>query len=303
MGWELEGNIRGSKGDKGDPGSIASASVESVPADQPAMVIMTGTEAVKHAHFRVPRGLPGMNAVPVDAGVAAYVAAPGTATQSALLALTVVYRLYDQVTGTYPPRVPGAVNIFLGPVHPGLLMAENDRWENPDATTMSAVVAAMLDSSHPLYKATRAILPADVHPLTVHPMTNTLAAFGPAVPGVVWATSLAKGGTNGVRLSGRVPDGWGSAALRYRWLHSSDGGNARLNTYWSLADATGVVDSKNYTSNYGAQPMSPRTMSFDDVAAVGGRYFSGAIIRVSDNAADTIPGPIGIQDAWLVRTS
>lgn len=108
MAWVVIDNIRGAKGaagdkgDKGDrgdkgadgargdrgpqgvPGTLSSASAESVPADAPAEVIMTGTVEVKHAHFKIPRGLPTPIAIENDATVAAYVAAPDSATGTAL---------------------------------------------------------------------------------------------------------------------------------------------------------------------------------------------------------------------------
>lgn len=108
MAWVLVDNIRGNpgakgdKGDKGDrgdtgapgargdrgpqgvPGTISSASAESVSAESPAEVVMSGTVEVKHAHFKVPRGLPGVNAVENDTAVAAYVAAVDSDTRLAL---------------------------------------------------------------------------------------------------------------------------------------------------------------------------------------------------------------------------
>lgn len=63
---------RGLKGDQGVPGTLSSASAESVPAGQNADVIMSGTTEVKHAHFKVPRGLPGVNAIENDEAVATY---------------------------------------------------------------------------------------------------------------------------------------------------------------------------------------------------------------------------------------
>lgn len=107
MGWEILDNIRGAKGDQGAPGAkgdkgdtglpgsagpigpagtIASADAESVPASENAAVIMSGSSEVKHAHFKVPRGLPGVNALENDAAVAAYVAAQDSATAGAMRA-------------------------------------------------------------------------------------------------------------------------------------------------------------------------------------------------------------------------
>lgn len=75
---------KGDKGDQGVPGTLSSASAESVPAGAPAEVIMSGTTEVKHAHFKVPRGLSGTNAVENDAAFAEYVAAVDSDTRAAL---------------------------------------------------------------------------------------------------------------------------------------------------------------------------------------------------------------------------
>lgn len=75
---------RGERGNQGIPGTLSSASAESVAADQNAEVIMSGTTEVKHAHFRVPRGLPGTNAVENDEAFATYVGAPDSATRQTL---------------------------------------------------------------------------------------------------------------------------------------------------------------------------------------------------------------------------
>jgi len=75
---------RGEKGDQGLPGTLSSASAESVPAGQSAEVVMSGTTEVKHAHFKVPRGLPGVNAVENDEAVAAYADAEDSELRAAL---------------------------------------------------------------------------------------------------------------------------------------------------------------------------------------------------------------------------
>ena len=105
MPWEIIDNIRGARGpqglpgapgDKGDTGlrglagpigpagTIASADAESVPASENAAVIMSGSSEVKHAHFKIPRGLPGVNAVANDTATATYVATPDSETRGAL---------------------------------------------------------------------------------------------------------------------------------------------------------------------------------------------------------------------------
>lgn len=80
------GSFRGGKGDKGDTGSLAYATAETIPAGESASVTMIGPESNRGAHFQVPRGLPGANAVENDAAVAEYVAGEDTQVHGALAA-------------------------------------------------------------------------------------------------------------------------------------------------------------------------------------------------------------------------
>lgn len=73
------GAFKGDKGDKGRPGTFDTATAVSVPADQPATATISGV-AGEIVEFEIPRGLPGTNAVPADSAVAAYIAAPDSAT-------------------------------------------------------------------------------------------------------------------------------------------------------------------------------------------------------------------------------
>ncbi len=302
MAWVTTDSIRGNKGDKGDPGSIASASAEFVaPGDPRIGVYMSGTDAVKHAHFVIPQGIPGVDAVPADEGVAAYVASLGTQTRESLNDSFLNYLLWNGTA--YPPRVAGAVNVFIGPEDPGLLMSGADIWTNPDSATMGEVVAAMRNPASPLYAATKAVLPAEGIALQVHQGPNAIGTFGPGAPNVVRAPELAKGGTSSVQITGRIPAGWKSANYRFAWLHNVTGSGARLNISWSLMGATGITNSNSQTATYSTAAMNLRTMSFDSIPVAGGQMFTGSIVRLSDSSGDDIAGPIGVVGAWLERIS
>lgn len=293
---------RGETGPVGPAGTLSSVTAEAVPAGSPAAVIMSGTPEVKHAHFEIPRGLPGTNAIENDAAVAAYVGAFDSATSTQLNNTRPVHRVWNG--SAYPARVAGAVNLFIGPVDPGLLMSGNDAWTNPDVATLGEVTAAMLDPGSALYAATKKVLPPETHPLQLLQGPNVTGTFGSSQPNVVRAVALAKGGTNGVQLSGRIPDGWNTVSLRYAWIHNAaTGSNARLNTYWSLAGATGIVTSSTQTSTFGTPAMNIRTITYEGIPVAGGQMFSGAIVRLSDNPADDIAGELGVTAAWLVRTT
>jgi len=77
------GSFKGVKGDKGRPGTFDTVTAESIPADQPIEADITGDEG-QHLHIKVPRGLPGVNAVENDTATAAYIAAPDSETRAQL---------------------------------------------------------------------------------------------------------------------------------------------------------------------------------------------------------------------------
>lgn len=92
------GSFQGGKGDKGDTGTIAYATAETVPADQPADVVMVGSSANRGAAFKIPRGLPGVNAIPTDEAMATYLGAPDTASGSVVS---------SKIDGAISPKLQG----------------------------------------------------------------------------------------------------------------------------------------------------------------------------------------------------
>lgn len=79
-------NIKGAKGDKGNTGVLAYVTAETVPADQPASAAMVGPEDNRGAHIQVPRGLPGLNAVPTDEAVSVMLGAEDTLSNASMKA-------------------------------------------------------------------------------------------------------------------------------------------------------------------------------------------------------------------------
>lgn len=69
---------------RGPAARITSVTAETVPADQPIQVDMAGLDQNRSFHFKMPRGLPGVNAVANDEATAAYIAARDTKTRNAL---------------------------------------------------------------------------------------------------------------------------------------------------------------------------------------------------------------------------
>lgn len=71
------------KGDRGLTGTFAGVTVESIAAGAPAEASTSGPEDAKVLHLKIPRGLPGVNAVPADEAVAAFIAGLDTDTRDA----------------------------------------------------------------------------------------------------------------------------------------------------------------------------------------------------------------------------
>lgn len=69
---------------RGPAARIVDVTVETLPADQAAEVEMTGPDQGRAFHFKTPRGLPGVNAVPTDEAVGVMVAATDTDTGTAV---------------------------------------------------------------------------------------------------------------------------------------------------------------------------------------------------------------------------
>lgn len=146
-------NIRGPIGPKGRPGTFDDATAEPVPFDAVDIKPTIYGDDGEFIHFKLPRGLPGTNAAANDEAFATYLSAPDTQTRAAADAVYIVYRIYVAGVG-YPTRIPGACNVFLGPVDPGLAMdPAMDFWANPGAVTLAQVEAALLDASSGIVQA------------------------------------------------------------------------------------------------------------------------------------------------------
>lgn len=89
---------------RGPAARITDATAETIPAGAGTKVNMTGLDQDRKFHFEIERGLPGVNAVPADEAVAAYVAGSDTETIAAL-------------DSKFTPLPRMAVNALTGYVH------------------------------------------------------------------------------------------------------------------------------------------------------------------------------------------
>ncbi len=268
---------RGEKGDQGVPGTLSSASAESVPADQQAEVIMSGTTEVKHAHFKLPRGLPGVNGVENDEAIATYIEANDSQTKTALNGQYPVKRVWDGTA--YPPRISGAVNLFIGPVDPGLLMESEDVWADPNLVTLDDVTAAMSTEGTALRTVTQSFVTPDrlyIPATGFAPIdTRAAAAFKP-VSNANESASLSgwvfpKAEKPYISAVVRIPDGWNTANL---YLHvvsmATPDGVTRIRTrvqaFVEGSDVRSVTTGRTYVRNY-----TPTTIG---VLSVSGPYIT-----------------------------
>lgn len=107
------GNLKGDKGDrgdKGDTGVLAWLTANSVAAGAPAAARMKTDSRGTGADLDIPRGLPGLNAVPSDEAFATYLAAIDTQTRAALL--DVIGRRFQPLVG--PRVIYGTIPNALG---------------------------------------------------------------------------------------------------------------------------------------------------------------------------------------------
>ncbi|UGS27569.1 hypothetical protein K8F61_05110 [Microbacterium resistens] len=297
---------RGAKGEQGVPGTLSSASAESVPADAPAEVIMSGTTEVKHAHFKVPRGLPGTNAIENDAAVAAYVLAVDSATKAALNGDYPVKRVWDGTA--YPARVPGATNLFIGPVDPGLAMTSDDVWADPAVTTIAEVVAAILDPSSAMRAAiqTAVVAPSVSIPLTLRNGESAQYTVVNGIPGF-YGWNCPQGAQNRLAGTVKIPQGWNTAAVRIFYIPAVSGsGNLRL------ARAGVAYKSGAPVRTFG---VSTNTLVVGPIDSVSSHVVSGSldvtdmdeisieVQRTGNSTSDTFAAAIFILSARLERLS
>ncbi len=77
------GNLTGPRGARGPAGTFDAATSETVAPNQPVSVRISG-DLGQFVHFKIPRGLDGVNAVENDTAVAGYIGADGTQVDGAL---------------------------------------------------------------------------------------------------------------------------------------------------------------------------------------------------------------------------
>lgn len=163
------------KGDKGDTGTIAFATAETVPADQPAEVEMVGPPENRGLHMKMPRGLPGFDAVPTDEGIATLIAAADSQTSTALNAGRVATMNLRKVVTPSGVDDTAAVNAALAAFAAdggGKVIIPRDDWKYTGSTGLQ-----LIDTTAPIH--------IEAEDGTVFDMTASTATIGMRLGGAL----------------------------------------------------------------------------------------------------------------------
>lgn len=155
------GSFKGNKGDRGPVGSIDFAEAVAVAADAPARATMLGTPDRRGVRFEVPRGLPGVDAIPAAEAVGEYLAAKGSPARIALDAA--VAEIVDTRAMRFDIRDFGAVcdgqtTTVTATADSAIIERASGTWSSSDVGKRIAVRGA--------------------GPITITPITSTINAYG-----------------------------------------------------------------------------------------------------------------------------
>lgn len=146
--------------------------------------------------------------------------------RDALNTLYPIFRVWD---GTqYPPRIDGALNIFFGPVNPGLAAGPGDQWSNSNTTTVDEVASQVQVVGSALNLAARnavngaMILNFGATELRQNPADAALFSLSGRGSGGNQYLSWGIPGTGVSRLymDFTIPDGWSRMVAEIFYLHN-----------------------------------------------------------------------------------
>ncbi|UDL16442.1 hypothetical protein SEA_ZOOMAN_201 [Microbacterium phage Zooman] len=217
------------------------------------------------------------------------------------------YLVYRIKSGSsYPARIPGAVNVFIGDTDPGLAMAENDYWANPSATTIAAVAAAILDTGSDIRKAIQndsIYIPAsDLWAEDGNTATPTILGTS---PNQRFARVLPNNVVSRLFSGAKIPNTWNTIRVRPHWQHTTSsavsGDVAWLFTVTSSPHTAGTTSGTFYTDNSAQNVVSPnRSGAF--ALPLGGIY-SIMIARNGTAGGDTFEYPIQLLGIEIIKES
>lgn len=222
--------------------------------------------------------------------------------------LYTLYRLWDG--SSYPARIDGALNIFFGPVDPGLSMGDNDYWADPDITTMSNVIAEALDTSSDLYDAIKTVASSvQTIPLNLNIASSDAVQLVKIGTGPDWISGykFPDAVMSMVCANARIPFGWENVTVNFRWTTANpEIANSNVRFFVDTI-RTVTNDIQSVGNRYIATvpiPLNQKNNVFVEghsTTVSGGDGFSTFIIRDGGGTNDVYTGDVILIDAWLAR--
>lgn len=227
----------------------------------------------------------------------------------------IVHRVWNGVS--YPARIAGAVNAFIGPDDPGLAMSENDFWARDDYVTLAQIASELANPASPVAVSAFAnavpdsifLTAEDFAPIDSRPATKSnYDPTGTAISAPAWFFD------NGVqRYVGtifQVPKGWNSAYLELLFAHNSAAavaGNisfyARMGSVDVGSNIGTVPAGETVAVNAAAQKVIQKTthMLAAPAAVSASRLMKITIAR--NGNTDTFAYPTGLIGVLVKRAS
>lgn len=206
---------------------------------------------------------------------------------------------------SYPTRIAGAVNLFIGDTDPGLAMAAGDVWANPDNATYAGVAAAMIDTgsdirkamqSESIYVPVSAMIPED----TTTPVTILGSSPDQRVGRVMPNTGVS-------RLFGGIkfPNTWNTIRVKPHFQHntpSATAGNVgwllnMTTTPFTAGSSTGTFYLANSAMNIVGNGMSTPT------AIPVGTAWSFMVARNGNATLDTFEYPVQFLGVEFIKAT
>lgn len=192
---------------------------------------------------------------------------------------------------SYPTRVAGASNLFIGPNDPGLAMnSTQDIWAGP-STSLDTVTAAALNTNSSLFSAiqsTSGVTRRFISAAELAPIDNRPASFSnfssnsnssSGLPAWVFAP-------NAVSLVGTLietPAGWSKVRVRLVWSHNASSTNGSVTWLvrgYAVPDGT-VVDAGGTSIQANSAVPDTRTIKSTALSNIADVDSNGDLVRIN----------------------
>lgn len=227
----------------------------------------------------------------------------GYLSDASLKATYVVHRVKSG--GSYPARIAGAMNLFIGDTDPGLAMSGSDIWANPNNATYAGVAAAMLDTGSDIRKAMQSeSIFVSVAEMIPEDGTTPVTILGSS-PDQRVARVMPNTGVS--RLFGGIkfPNTWNTVRVKPHFQHntpSATAGNVgwllnMTTTPFAAGSSTGTFYLANSAMNTVGNGMST------PVAIPVGTGWSYMVARNGNAASDTFEYPVQFLGVEFIKAT